>query len=126
MPAAPRLARTCPHARSKTSLLESQTDEDGVVRRWVALSDDGTLVIAGQDIGAIVERFFGEREYEFARSVAPDDVPLVRQLLGLGPAGDEWRDAIAGRFSEPGGSARLERLLTEGGVPTQFWSRTGD
>ena len=107
-------------------MLESQTDEDGVVRRWVMLDDDGTLVIAGQDIGTIVERYFGEREYEFARSVARKDLPLVRQLLGLGPTGDDLLDVIAARFAEPGGSARLERLLTEGGVPTRFWSRTGD
>ena len=106
-------------------MLESQTDEDGVVRRWVALGDDGTLVIAGQDIGAIVERFFGDREYEFARSVAPEDLPLVRELLGLG-TGDDLLDAIAARFSEPGGSASLERLLADGGVPTRFWNRTGD
>ena len=111
---------------SARRMLESQTDESGVVRRWVALNDDGTLVIAGQDIGAIVERFFGEREYEFARSVAPEDLPLVRQLLGLGTTGDDLLDVIAVRFAEPGGSARLERLLADGGVPTRFWSRTGD
>jgi hypothetical protein len=110
---------------SERRMLESQTDEDGVVCRWVALGDDGTLVIAGQDIGAIVERFFGDREYEFARSVAPEDLPLVRELLGVG-AGDDLLDAIATRFTEPGGSARLERLLADGGVPTRFWSRTGD
>ena len=106
-------------------MLESQTDEDGVVRRWVELGEGGTLVIAGQDIGAIVERFFGERQYEFARSVAAEDLPRVRELLGVG-AGDDLLDAIATRFTEPGGSASLERLLADGGVPTRFWSRTGD
>ena len=110
---------------SARRMLESQTDEDGSVHRWVALSDDGTLVIAGQDIGAIVQRFFGDREYEFARSVAAAELPRVRELLRLGPD-DDLLDAIAARFAEPGGSASLERLLADGGVPTRFWSRTGD
>ena len=106
-------------------MLESQVDEDGSVHRWVALRDDGTLVIAGQDIGALVQRFFGDREYEFARSVAPEQLPRVRELLGIKPD-DDVLDAIAARFAEPGGSAGLERLLADGGVPTSFWSRTGD
>jgi len=42
---------------------------DGESRHVIAkLTDDGNLVISGQDIGPSVERIFGSDEYEYAHT----------------------------------------------------------
>jgi hypothetical protein len=105
--------------------IEDSHDERGWFHRWLTLHDDGRLEIGGQDIGPIVERFLGGREYEFARTVAPEAIPGVRALLGLG-AGDDLLDALCARFTGPGASDQLERYLQENGIETSFWSRVGD
>jgi hypothetical protein len=105
--------------------LEDTLDERGSSHRWVTLTDAGGLHIGGQDIGPMVERFFGEREYEFARAVPPAAVPALREALGIGP-GDDLLDAICARFNGPGSSDALERWIQELGIETEFWSRTGD
>ena len=105
--------------------LEDTNDERGSSHRWVVLTDDGALHVRGQDIGPMVERFFGEREYEFARAVPAAAVPALRAALGIGP-GDDLLDAICARFSGPGCSDALERYIAEQGIETEFWSRTGD
>jgi hypothetical protein len=105
--------------------LEDTLDERGASHRWVTMTGDGGLHIRGQDIGPMVERFFGEREYEFARAVAPAAVPALRDALGIGPD-DDLLDAICARFNGPGSSDALERYIQERGIETEFWSRAGD
>jgi hypothetical protein len=117
------MGQDCRMADRRT--MEDTVDERGSSHRWLALRDSGALDIAGQDIGPMVERFFGEREYEFARTVAAGAVPRLREALGIGP-GDDLLDAICARFSGPGSSAELERWIAEQGIETEFWSRTGD
>jgi len=93
----------------KTHLGDDSVDERGSSHRWVTLHDDGRLDIAGQDLGPMVARFFGgATEYEFARSVPPDGVARLRELLGTGTDGD-LLEAIRERFNGPGASHELAR-----------------
>jgi hypothetical protein len=105
--------------------MEDTNDERGSSHRWVRLHESGALEIGGQDIGPMVQRFFGEREYEFARTVPAAAVPALRAALGIGP-GDDLLDTICARFDGPGSSDALERWIAEQGIETGFWSRAGD
>ena len=110
----------------KTHLGDDSVDGRDSSHRWVTLHDDGRLDIAGQDLGPTVARFFGgATEYEFARSVAPDGVARLRELLGIGPD-DDLLAAIRERFYGPGASHALEKYVEENGIESKFWSRVGD
>ncbi|HTN24277.1 MAG TPA: hypothetical protein VL120_09850 [Solirubrobacteraceae bacterium] len=109
----------------KTGLNDDSSDGRDSSHRWVTLHDDGRLSIEGQDLGPKVEAFFGVSEYEFARTVAPEGVARLRELLGIGP-GDDLLQAIRTRFDGPGASHRLEQFVQSSGVASSFWSRHGD
>ena len=47
----------------------------------VALEEDGSLLISGQDLGEAPKAFWSSSEYEYWRRIAAKDVPRV--LLGL-------------------------------------------
>ena len=92
----------------------------------MTLHDDGRLEIAGQDLGPKVEAFFGAgAEYEFARSVAPEGVSRLREVLGVSADGDLLA-AIRERFNGPGASHELEQVVAANGIESTFWSRVGD
>ena len=56
---------------------------DGESRRVVAkLTDDGSLMISGQDIGPSVERIFGSDEYEYSHTIPAPFVTSFFELLG--------------------------------------------
>jgi hypothetical protein len=109
----------------KTGLNDDSRDGRDSSHRWVTLHDDGHLSIEGQDLGPKVEAFFGATEYEFARTVAPDGVTRLRELLGVGP-GDDLLAALRVRFDGPGASHRLEEFVQSNGIASSFWSRHGD
>lgn len=64
--------------------MSTTQDDRGYSRRSLGLRPDGTLVIEGQDLGRGVEEFWGKSECEFARSVEPDSVNLLRAAAGIG------------------------------------------
>lgn len=49
------------------TLVEQRSATDTIFL-GVRLSENGDLVVEGQDIGEIPEQFFGEREYEVERT----------------------------------------------------------
>jgi hypothetical protein len=89
------------------------------------LGDDGRLVIDGQDLGPQVQVFGPDfREYEWAWTIAPEQLPRVIEVLGGGPGDDPLELLIAwskGRKGEDPGP-----FLRDGGVELAFWSRLGD
>jgi hypothetical protein len=108
--------------RPATLVMRDSSDEDGTMWRGVTLGGDGTLTIAGHDIGPGVEQFFGCREYEFTRRFSRRETIAVCRLLGV----NRKRDLLA-RIKERFASAtELEQMLGKQGLAGEFWSRTGD
>jgi hypothetical protein len=105
--------------------LEHRDDEEGLFRRTLSLRDDDSLVLDGHDLGRGVSRIFGYSEYEFARTIPPDQMPKLRQALGLAADAD-IRAVLAEQFARRGGSRDFEQLLKDQGVGSEFWSRIGD
>jgi len=87
-----------------------------------SMTDDGDLVISGQDLGDEVERIFGVREYEWTWTVRSSDVPELATALGT-PSG--VLEALTAQFSGDG-AAGLKAFLEEHQVPHEVWSRLGD
>ena len=96
---------------------------DGESRHVTAkLTDDGNLVISGQDIGPSVERIFGSDEYEYSHTIPAAYIAAFFELLGaiqvtdiLGAIDQFGRR----RYSEI--SDALERAKAI--MPIVFWSR---
>lgn len=105
-------------------MLSEVNDAKGVSARWVRLTDEGDLLVEGQDLGPGVELFFGAQEYEFARTVRAADVPALRRALHLDDE-DDLLAALLERYDGKG-TSELEQLIQDAGVPSQFWSRVGD
>ena len=107
-------------------VLRDQQDADGSRYLDATLGADGRLLIEGQDIGAGVERQFGEgmREYEWSWTVRPADVPAA--VAALDGAPDEPPLAAIARWSAAHEGVDPGRALKKAGVPVEFWSRLGD
>ncbi len=90
-----------------------------------SLSENGTLLIEGQDLGSGVEAHFGrgEREYEWAWTIRPQDVPKL--ALALGVKTEDVLEGLAAEFSGDA-AAGLKLFLDAGSIPHEVWSRVGD
>jgi hypothetical protein len=108
--------------RPATLVMRDSTDDDGTMWRAVTLGGDGTLTIAGHDVGPGVEQFFGCREYEFTRRFSKQETIAVCRLLGI----DRKRDLLAGITERFASTTELEQRLASQGLAGEFWSRTGD
>ena len=96
---------------------------EGESRRVVAkLTDDGSLMISGQDIGPSVERIFGSNEYEYSHTIPTLFVMSFFELLGAKQVTDIL-GAIDhfGRNRYPEIVEALEKA--KGTMPIEFWSR---
>jgi hypothetical protein len=105
--------------------LEHRDDDQGLYRRTLTLRDDGSLLLEGHDLGRGVSDIFGCSEYEFVRTIAPDQVGWLRRALGL-DEGDDLGSVLADRFAGRGGSSAFEQYLNEQQIASEFWSRIGD
>lgn len=109
----------------RTAVLRDLDDDSGTRYLDATIDKAGRLVIEGQDVGAGVERQFGEgyREYEWRWTVKPDDIPAAVAALGGEP--DESPLAVAARWiaehgTDPGSAIRAAKVRIE------LWSRLGD
>ena len=96
---------------------------EGESRRVVAkLTDDGSLMISGQDIGPSVERIFGSNEYEYSHTIPTLFVMSFFELLGAKQVTD-----ILGAIDHFGRSRYPEIVealeKAKGTMPIEFWSR---
>ena len=86
------------------------------------LTDDGNLVILGQDIGPSVERIFGSDEYEYSHTIPAAYIDAFFELLGARQVTD-----ILGAIDHFG-RRRYSEILdaledAKKVMPIQFWSR---
>ncbi|MXM66197.1 hypothetical protein GR925_22855 [Streptomyces sp. HUCO-GS316] len=107
-------------------VLREQRDRDGARYLSARLTEDGALVVEGQDLGPGVTRVFGEgiTEYEWTHTVAARHVPTLVAAL----AGAEGSDVLALLASGAAGpfGEELPRILAEHRIPYEVWSRLGD
>jgi len=108
-----------------TVVLRDQDDADGTRYLDATIDKAGRLVFEGQDVGAGVERAFGEgyREYEWRWTVKTDDIPAAVAALGGEPG--ESPLLVAARWVEahttdPGTAIKAATVRIE------HWSRLGD
>ena len=87
-----------------------------------SLNSTGDVVIEGRDWGDSVEQILGEREYEWAWTIASADVPALLKALG---ATDNVLVALQAQFSGER-AGELSAFLETHAIPTRYWSRLGD
>jgi hypothetical protein len=112
-------ARVIP--RTEVVLLDEWLD--GESRHVTAkLSQDGNLVISGQDIGSSVERIFGSDEYEYSYTIPAAYIAAFFELLGARQVTD-----VLGAIDHFGRGRYLEIVdaleKAKKIMPIQFWSR---
>jgi hypothetical protein len=96
----------------------------GAASTWARASrttDDGRLVISGQDLGPVTRPISSDGEYEYAYTVAAEDVPSMMVALG-GVSEDEDVLAILERDWSGARSYGLGAAMRESGVPYEFWN----
>jgi hypothetical protein len=89
------------------------------------ITDDGDLVIEGQDLGAVVEGFWGSglEEYEWTITIRAAHIPQFIAALS-GADGDDILALLAARYSEDRRCATTS-FLKEHSIPFDFWNRAG-
>jgi hypothetical protein len=95
---------------------------------WLRASDDGSLMLEGQDLGPKVEAYFGPgiREYEFGFALTPEQVRGILARLGI-PECDQKDRAVfvrtVGHAAKDLSRSDLQEAFRESGA--SFWSRSG-
>ncbi len=105
-------------------VLADHTDEDGTLWRAITV-DEGSFILSGHDTGPGVERILGCSEYEFERTLSPDETLKLRRLLGVSveAINAELLAAVAHRFDS---IEQLEAFLEEHEIDGSFWSQLGE
>ena len=105
-------------------ILRDFRDEDGTRYLSASLSEEGNLVIEGQDSGDGVAKVFGAgiREYEWIWTILSVDVPTL--LLAMESTSDALV-AMRKRFSKEA-AASLKPFLDDNEIPNETWSRIGE
>jgi hypothetical protein len=109
----------------RTITLADDRFEHGAYSLRATLSEDGSLVLEGQDLGAAPEAFWGSREYEWRIGIAAQAVPRLVSALGGVPGENDPLDLLASRYrDDPRFASR--GFFDEAGIAYEFWSRVGD
>lgn len=87
---------------------------------WARVEDDGSLHLDAQDLGLPPGLMSDDDEYEYFRTVAPEDIPALVALLD-GRPDDDVLHLLASHWSGDR-SFRLEGLLAAAPFPVQLFS----
>ena len=111
---------------SRSIVLQEERSGGSSVNLWASISENGDMVIEGQDLGRIVSEFWGSSfsEYEWIIKVEAADIPRLIAVLG-GTEGEDTLSLLAQRYAEDSKYAS-KSYLEERGVTINFWSRVGD
>lgn len=112
------------HQGGVETVVLAYTEDEGGTRRLTARKDEaGNLLIEGQDLGPGVRSFFGHSEYEYAYSVAAEDLDRLSDVLGR--PGDDPLTIL--KKDRPGQRAfGLRQLIDDHDLIASAWSRVGD
>lgn len=100
-------------------VLRDDRDERGVRFEAAQMDDDGTLRVAGRDVGPGVSDFFGAEisSYEWVYVIPAGRVEALARALGAEP-GDDLLGALASYYQRHGG--RIGQLLRSPGIAAEF------
>jgi hypothetical protein len=110
----------------RTLDLYSETDAHGGTRHvWLRLTEDGAVMLEGQDLGRGVSTFFGEdfSEYEWSWELAADRLEVLLGSLGVAAGSPDLFEQLASRLKTLGGVEMEDRFREAGAT---FWSRLGE
>ena len=110
----------------RTLDLCSEADAHGGTRSvWLRLTENGALILEGQDLGPGVSDFFGEAvsEYEWAWKLPPDGLRLLLDSLRVAAGSPDLLEQVARRLKVLNGSQMQKRFEQAGAT---FWSRVGE
>ena len=85
---------------------------------WARVEDDGSLHLDAQDLGLPPGLMSDDGEYEYFRTIAPEDIPALIELLD-GRPGEDVLDLLARDWSGDR-SFGLEALLTQAPFSVQL------
>jgi hypothetical protein len=106
--------------------IEVERDEFGVTRRvWLTRASDGTLSLAGHDMGGAVSEFWGDDfdEYEWSWTLGPARVPALFEAFDVDAPPADATLEMAVKLRAIGTQAAQTQFENAG---AEFWSRLGD
>lgn len=108
---------------NKVNLRDTHTAE-GDDKLDAILEANGDVKIVGQDLGMMVEEFWGEGllEYEYVITIQSKDVSSLSEALG---AKQDVLISLQEYYSNPEAQG-IKSLLKQHDIPYKFWSRIGD
>ena len=100
-----------------------RNESEGADQRhlWAKIDEHGDLIISGHDLGPIVEKIFGDSDYEWSHTVPGASVPQFLQMLGGEPGADAM--IVLSQYVDAR-SFEIGRVLQEAAkvLPVGFWS----
>lgn len=112
----------CGARNKKKTVLRDERDRRGLRFLSVEIQHNGDLVFEGQDLGPVVEEFFGSSEYEWRWTIKAEHMPVLQKALGKD---GDIINLLETRFSDEK-SADVLSFLEEHNIPFESWHRYGD
>ncbi len=114
-----------PSAGKQVLNLYSETDAYGGPRYvWLRLTNEGNLILEGQDLGGGAEKFWGTGEYEWAWSLHPERLASFLESLGVKPSEPAHLLESIGAALNELDRIEIQKMFEAAGAT--FWSRAGD
>jgi hypothetical protein len=114
-----------PSTIERTVGIYSETDDYGGSRYvWLRLTEEGKFVLEGQDLGGDAMNVFGTGEYEWAWSLAPEQLSDFLSSLGVKASQSaDLLESIANALKKLERN-KIQKCFKDAGAA--FWSRVGD
>ena len=103
-------------------VLREDRNEDGYYYLAIRYSENGDLLIEGQDLGPRAKEVFDCIEYQWLWTIKRENLELLKSRLSL-PGG--LLKSLKRLFAEEN-ATNLYEFLCENDIPFEKWSRTGD
>lgn len=94
------------------------------VTLWAEARADGSVVVAGQDVGPRVEQIWGDSDYEYWLTIGAGDVLGLARAFDTSPEPQALLEALRAAYEQERfrGTSDLQRWLAERDVATEFSS----
>ena len=118
-----RMHQDMSESKRRTITLRDERHGQDARHLWAYLDEDGNLHIDGQDLGPGTSMVSSDGEYEWYKTVAASDVPLVVELLA-GEPGENVLDVLQREWTAAR-SYELEARLRGSGIPIALFVYSG-
>lgn len=104
------------------TILRNERNKQGFRFLSAEIQHNGDLIFEGQDIGPVVEEFFGSSEYEWRWTIKAEHIPILQRVL---TEDGNIINLLETRFSNEK-AADVLSFLEEHNIPFDSWHRYGD